>query len=241
MESYFVRLGDQYTSNKERIREALANFKSENKAATHWAQVLLRSLNQRENNQNLASWESFKAHFMEQFSDPNKKAKAESDIRKCKQNNSVANYASEFRYLLVDVNWGQEALINQFKEGLKSEVKTELARFELTLINEDGTERELSLDRWISIAISIDQKLQQIKTSTGKKAAQPTTSGQSSTKRLPDEVYKARIATNRCLKCGQEGHRSFKCPSKEWITTEPSVKGREATIGEDSGKEGVSL
>jgi hypothetical protein len=41
MESYFVRLGDQYNSDEERIREALANFKSENKAATHWAQVLL--------------------------------------------------------------------------------------------------------------------------------------------------------------------------------------------------------
>src|SRR5688572_18266170 len=104
---------------------------------------------------------------MEQFSNPNKKAKAEDNIRKCRQNNSVANYASEYRYLLVNVNWGKEALINQFKEGLKPEVKTEIARIELTLTNEDGTEQELPLDRWISIAISVDQKLQVIRNTTG--------------------------------------------------------------------------
>jgi phenylalanyl-tRNA synthetase alpha subunit len=41
MESYFVRLGDQYSSGQEHIREALANVKSDNQSATHWAQVLL--------------------------------------------------------------------------------------------------------------------------------------------------------------------------------------------------------
>jgi Ty3 transposon capsid-like protein len=70
-------------------------------------------------------------------------------ITHLKQSNSVANYAAEFKQLAPYTKWNDEALTYQFYQGLKDNVKDELAR----------CQRPTTLQGLISIATNIDNRI----------------------------------------------------------------------------------
>ncbi|OMJ19525.1 Retrotransposon-like protein 1, partial [Smittium culicis] len=70
-------------------------------------------------------------------------------LRRLKQTNSAATYASDFRRLSALISWNDSALCSQYYEGLKEDVKDLFARFE----------RPESLPELIDLSIKIDNRL----------------------------------------------------------------------------------
>jgi hypothetical protein len=70
--------------------------------------------------------------FEAMFGDSNKARTSANKLRRLQQGTrSAIIYASEFRQLAYDVNWGEAALIDQFRCGLRDDVQDLL----LTLAN----------------------------------------------------------------------------------------------------------
>jgi hypothetical protein len=98
----------------------------------------------------LNNWDNFKENLQQAFGDPDRTYIAETRIRNLKQNNQPASsYAAEFRSLASDIDWNQAALISQFKQGLKSEVK------DMLLHHDHPTH----LEGFINLAIKCDNRL----------------------------------------------------------------------------------
>lgn len=142
----------------------------------------------------------------------------------------AATYASEFRLLACDLNWGESALINQFQIGLRENVKDLL----LTLSDPQ------SLSEAIQQAIRCDNRLyerrQQSRTLQSFRYpsqftsnryppnSQPTTSLDIANdpmqidmlrhKKLSPEEKLRRQKENLCLYCGEPGHIARMCPKK---------------------------
>ena len=58
------------------------------------------------------------------FGDFDRKATAANNLRGLKQGKSTASeYASEFRRICADLDWGEGAFVDQFRRGLSEEVK----------------------------------------------------------------------------------------------------------------------
>lgn len=74
------------------------------------------------------TWKGFKNQIQKMFGDNDKKQTAERALISLRQYKSVAAYTAEFTQYAVRVNWGDEALMVQYRKGLKETVKDELMR-----------------------------------------------------------------------------------------------------------------
>ena len=83
------------------------------------------------------------------FGDANAERRVEEKIRKLRQNKSAGQYTAEFRQLKEKINWNDAALRAQYYEGLKKNVKNELARIEWP---DD-------LESLVKLAVKIDDRL----------------------------------------------------------------------------------
>ncbi len=80
----------------------------------------------------LQDFNAFMAKFEAVFGDSDKARTSANKLRRLQQGTrSAIVYASEFRQLAYDVNWGEAALIDQFRYGLRDDVEDLL----LTLAN----------------------------------------------------------------------------------------------------------
>jgi hypothetical protein len=80
----------------------------------------------------LQDFNAFMAKFEVVFGDSNKARTSANKLRCLQQGTrSTIVYASEFRHLACNVNWGEAALIDQFRCGLRDDVQDLL----LTLAN----------------------------------------------------------------------------------------------------------
>ncbi len=72
----------------------------------------------------LQDFNAFMAKFKAVFGDSDKARTSANKLRRLQQGTcSAIVYASEFRQLACDVNWGEAALINQFRYGLRDDVQ----------------------------------------------------------------------------------------------------------------------
>ena len=72
----------------------------------------------------LSNFEVFLEAFAEAFGEHDKVRWATTKIRSLRQGaRSASIYASDFRQLASDINWGEEALVSQFYWGLRDDVK----------------------------------------------------------------------------------------------------------------------
>ena len=72
----------------------------------------------------LSSFETFMEAFVEAFGEHDKVRWATTNIRSLRQEaRSALVYASDFRQLASDINWGEETLVSQFYWGLIDDVK----------------------------------------------------------------------------------------------------------------------
>lgn len=184
--------------------------------ALSWFAPLIES-----NSELLRDFPSFLEEFEGCFGEVDKGHVAANKIRQLRQaGQSASTYAAEFRQLSSDLGWNQEALIAQFRSGLRDDVK------DLMLTLPDPT----TLNEVITQAVRCDARLFERKlerrSGTGfpKAAVTPTPSRVQPTPMELDAVQirgpltqaekHRRRSHNLCLYCGQAGHIAVNCPNK---------------------------
>lgn len=188
----------------------------------------------------LSNFETFLEAFAEAFGEHDKVRWATTKIRSLRQGaRSASVYASDFRQLASDINWGEEALMSQFYWGLRDDVK------DLLLSLPDPR----TLDEAISQAAKCDNRLfqrrqdQRPRYQATRYDATMSTSGMSShseaeamqidaarVKTLTPEEKKRRMEGGLCLYCGEEGHKAGNCPKKQ---NRRIIKTRSARVQEN--------
>ncbi|OMJ12323.1 Retrotransposon-derived protein PEG10 [Smittium culicis] len=143
--------------------------------ALRWASPLLEN-----NNPAMHHHSQFMKEFSKVFDDPQREKTANDAIRSLRQGKEpVANYASEFRRLAMDLDWNESALVSQFEEGLNDDILDVLAQ----------AETPVTLESFIEMAIRTDTRLAKRKEQKSRKskgttnyasytALQPSTRGE---------------------------------------------------------------
>ena len=181
----------------------------------------------------LEDFEGFVNEFQANFGDTDSMRTAVNKIRRLRQGDRPASaYAADFRLLACDIPWDEEALMDQFRQGLRNDVKDLLLTF-----HDDPK----SLTEAISRAVRCDNRLferrserQQMlrfrptETYASVVASTPQVSKPSlmegptpmeieTTRRrgpLSDAEKQRRRANRLCLYCGGPGHIAMNCPHK---------------------------
>jgi len=90
--------------------------------AAQWASPYMEDLD------NITSLGAFMADMASTFDDPDRSRTAANAIRNLRQGRrSCAAYTSDFRRLIVDLNWNEGACIDAYRQGLSDEVKDRLS------------------------------------------------------------------------------------------------------------------
>ena len=136
---------------------------------------------------------------------------------------TVATYAIEFRTLAASTGWADSTLICIFREGLTEALKDELVR-----------DKPTDLNKLISLAIDVDERLRERKKAKAHQGSSRSTPVQgasvsssepffsgSVTAAEPMEVGRMRLSAAEkehrrthglCMYCGQRGHSRDSCP-----------------------------
>jgi hypothetical protein len=164
----------------------------------------------------------FDEAFERAFFDPDEQRAAERKITSLAQTTTTAAYATEFRTLLMSLDWNDAALRAQFYKGLHWHVKQQLAQKE---------EQPRDLEALIAAAIRIDNVRRELEISRPPRENRPKTAATTSTNRSaatgtpridsdrlkadPNYVSEAERQRRRdeklCIKCGKAGHRFAEC------------------------------
>jgi hypothetical protein len=218
--------------------------------AANWAQPHLQKvLNHRRGA--IATVDEFIDEFGAAFDDPDAGRAAERKILELTQDStttkSTAEYTTEFRNLMADLDWDDSALIASYRRGLHWKVKELMSQRETQPRNLEG---------WITAATQIDnirrenEASRPPRPSNAPKKVTITTSSPIAVKRDPkalpnyvDETErKRRREAGLCIKCGATGHTIKDCkvgwkPAK--VREEKGKVAEEETKSEDSesGKE----
>ncbi|CCO34925.1 similar to pol polyprotein [Rhizoctonia solani AG-1 IB] len=119
--------------------------------------------------------DEFDKAFERAFFDPDEQRAAERKITSLTQTTTTAAYATEFRTLLMSLDWNDAALRAQFYKGLHWHVKQQLAQKE---------DQPRDLEALIAAAIRIDNVRRELKISRPPRENRPKTTAATSTPRL---------------------------------------------------------
>ena len=122
-----------------------------------------------------ASWDGFANKLTQMFGDPESVATAEQKLYELTQRTSAVEYTTQFHTLSAQVGWNAEALMAQYRRGLKSKVQT-------TMIPMDDA---TTLSELVDQAIKVDSRLYQ-----ADKTGRSTTQERSQVNRAPRQVSK---------------------------------------------------
>ncbi|CCO37038.1 Retrotransposon-derived protein PEG10 AltName: Full=Embryonal carcinoma differentiation-regulated protein [Rhizoctonia solani AG-1 IB] len=222
----------QFETEEDVITYLLVNMEG---AASAWALPHLANIGT--NKATIRTVDDFDRAFERAFFDPDEQRAAERKITSLVQNSTTAAYATEFRTLLMSLDWNDAALRAQFYKGLHWHVKQQLAQKE---------DQPRDLEALIAAAIRIDNVRRELEISRpprenrSKPTATTTTSRPNpgtprvDSERLksdPNYVSEAERQRRRdeklCIKCGKAGHRFAEC--------------RTGWKGPDKGKESAKV
>ena len=181
----------------------------------------------------LEDFEAFVKEFQASFGDTDSTRTAINKIRRLRQGDRPASaYAADFRLLACDIPWDEAALMDQFRQGLRNDVKDLLLTF---------PEDPMSLTEAISRAVRCDNRLFERRSerqqmlrrqpeqtyasvvATPPQVSRPITRDgptpmeiESTQRRGPlSNAEKQRRRAHRlCLYCGRPGHIAVNCPHK---------------------------
>ncbi|QRW18646.1 Retrotransposable element Tf2 protein [Rhizoctonia solani] len=205
---------DQF--NKEEQMVVWILYHMTDKAA-NWALPIIGTIIKGEGNPP-TTISALTAKFKEAFADPDAKRAAARKIAALTQTTTTAEYVTEFRNLMAELDWNKEAYIAQFTRGLHWKVKELLS-------TKDSIPDDLKAI--FAAAIKIDNirrknKENRPKKSLSKSPVTATTSTSTTTTRVrlsedpnyvtPEEQDRRR-ASGLCVKCGQKGHGIKQCPN----------------------------
>ena len=177
----------------------------------------------------LTDFDAFLTEFEATFGDPDKARTAANKIRALRQGNrSAATYASEFRQFASDLDWGNQALIDQFCFGLRGDVKDLLLTMDDPLSLNDAISKAVRCDnrlferrqerRQESSPVHTTQRRPPPRNPTPTVESLPPTEPMqidaSRFQRLDNNEKKRRREKNLCLYCGDPGHFAKSCPKK---------------------------
>ncbi|OMH82806.1 Retrotransposon-derived protein PEG10, partial [Zancudomyces culisetae] len=138
----FLTHHDQYETGSAKVGLVMSLLSGN---ALLWASPFIEK-----NSPVLYNFEMFLKEFSRVFDDPQRTQTANDAVRALRQGpQSVAIYASEFRRLIMDLDWNESAYVSQFAEGLNDNILDALALFKTPQDLED----------YINAAINIDTRL----------------------------------------------------------------------------------
>jgi hypothetical protein len=247
MNIYFNDFEEGTFNDQRKMIAMLTNMKEGE--ASSWALPLLQRLTTGKTHEFTSSWKSLQDQFILTFSDPIKKDKAIRKLQKLEQTKSAQEYATQFRILIQEVDWDQAALIDQFKHGLKPEVKQELQRI---IMYANGA--SMTLEECIDVACKADDLLYTNKTlntqsrpyqnnpskwskpnaNATNKGNTPLSKGKEMIK-VPDAEKDRRRREKLCIKCGKAGHQVKECRGN-WTYENKKVQGKAAIEAESDSE-----
>jgi hypothetical protein len=219
--------------------------------AANWAQPHLQKvLNPRRGA--ISTVDEFIEEFGSAFDDPDAGRAAERKILELTQDStttkSMAEYTTEFRNLMADLDWDDSALTASYRRGLHWKVRELMSQRETQPRNLEG---------WITAATQIDNIRRENEASRPPWATNPpkrvTVTAPAATltvkrdpKALPNYVDEAERKRRRegglCIKCGASGHTIKDCkvgwkPAKAKEEKGKVAEEEEKSEGSESGKE----
>ncbi|QRW23019.1 Retrotransposable element Tf2 protein [Rhizoctonia solani] len=213
---------DQFEEDKQLIVWIL--YHMEDKAAD-WALPIIGNILKGETNAP-TTIPAMTTKFKEAFADPDAKRAAARKIAALTQTTTTSEYVTEFRNLMAELDWNEEAYIAQFTRGLHWKVKELLS-------TKDNIPDEL--EAIFAASIKIDNTRWENEENRPKKAPTkaPVTATTSSTTTtrvqlsedpnyVTPEERDRRRASGLCVKCGQKGHGIKQCPNG-WKATVKEV------------------
>ncbi|CCO36361.1 hypothetical protein RSOLAG1IB_01983 [Rhizoctonia solani AG-1 IB] len=215
--SGWLRLSmSQFDTDKDVITFLLVNMEG---AASAWALPHLANIGT--DKATIKTVAEFDEAFKRAFFNPDEQRAAKRKITSLIQTSTTATYATEFRTLLMSLDWNDAALRAQFYKGLHWHVKQQLAQKE---------DQPRDLEALIAAAIRIDNVRCELEISRpprenrSKPTATTTTSRTNpgtpciDSERLksdPNYVSETERQHRRdeklCIKCGKAGHRFAEC------------------------------
>jgi hypothetical protein len=207
----------QFETEEDVITYLLVNMEG---SASAWALPHLANLGT--DKATIKTVNDFDKAFERAFFDPDEQRAAERKITTLVQTTTTAAYATEFRTLLMSLDWNDAALRAQFYKGLHWHVKQQLAQKE---------DQPQDLETLIAAAIRIDNVRRELEISRPprenrtKSTVPATTTRPANTgtprvdsdrlKADPNYVSEAERQRRRdeklCIKCGKAGHRFADC------------------------------
>jgi len=172
----------------------------------------------------LSSWETFESKFTAMFDDPHRAKTAVAKLTQLRQGRRpVVAYAAEFRRVVMDADFDNNAQVYWFRAGLSDSILDELTH----------TSAESELDKFIAQCVLIDTRLREREVERTRRSRTTIPPSRSSNAPTSDpmiidsssttgrqgpitaEERKRRIENDLCLYCGRAGHRKATCPSKK--------------------------
>ncbi|CCO35545.1 Retrotransposon-derived protein PEG10 AltName: Full=Embryonal carcinoma differentiation-regulated protein [Rhizoctonia solani AG-1 IB] len=217
----------QFETEEDVITYLLVNMEG---TASAWA--LPHLANMGTDKATIRTVNEFDKAFERAFFDPDEQRAAERKITTLTQITTTAAYATEFRTLLMSLDWNDAALRAQFYKGLHWHVKQQLAQKE---------DQPQDLEALIAAAIRIDNVRRELEISRPPRENRPKPTATTPTNRStatgtprtdserlkadPNYVSETERQRRRdeklCIKCGKAGHRFAECrtgwkgPAKE--------------------------
>jgi hypothetical protein len=207
----------QFNTEEDVVTFLLVNMEG---TASSWA--LPHLANMGSNKATITTAAQFDTAFSRAFFDPDEQRAAERKITTLVQTTTTAAYATEFRTLLMSLDWNDAALHAQFYKGLHWHVKQQLAQKET---------QPQDLEELIAAATRIDNVRRELEISRPPRENRPKSTAATSTSR-PTNTGNPRIDSERlkadpnyvseterqqrrneklCIKCGKAGHRFAEC------------------------------
>ncbi|QRW23694.1 Retrotransposable element Tf2 protein [Rhizoctonia solani] len=205
---------DQFDEEEQMVVWIL--YHMTNKAAD-WALPIIGAIIKGEGNPP-TTIQALTGKFKEAFADPDAKRAAARKIAALSQTTTTSEYVTEFRNLMAELDWNEEAYIAQFTQGLHWKVK------ELLSTKDSVPDK---LEAIFAASIKIDNIRRKNEENRPKKApakspATVATTSTTTTQRVqlsedpnyvtPEERDRRR-ASGLCVKCGQKGHGIKQCPN----------------------------
>ena len=169
------------------------------------------------------NWDAFETKFKDLFDDPHRAKTAVTKLTQLRQGRRpVVAYAAEFRRIVMDADFDNNAQVYWFRVGLTDAILDELTH----------TSAETDLEKFIAQCVLIDTRLREREVERKRRqvsfAPSPSNSSSvpndpmiidsasTSTRRGPltAEERKRRLENNLCLYCGASGHQKSSCPSR---------------------------
>lgn len=207
----------QFNTKEDVVTFLLVNMEG---SASAWA--LPHLANMGSNKATITTAAQFDTAFSRAFFDPDEQRAAERKITTLVQTTTTAAYATEFRTLLMSLDWNDAALRAQFYKGLHWHVKQQLAQKET---------QPQDLEELIAAATCINNIRWELEVSRPPRKNRPKPAATTSTscpantstpcidsdrlKADPNYVSEAKRQRRRdeklCIKCGKAGHRFAEC------------------------------